>query len=144
MQLHPIGHAGGLQVGIGPHGIVRVKFKGKDAPLAAGVDERLGEDDGGAAPVGAGFDDDFFAAAVEVRKQQVVDESPAGVADGGAAFLTGLVDGGDAVFEHGELRVGQQAGVVAKHAVVDGGLHSDTHQTTSLSSKNLIKCWIAI
>ena len=111
----------------GPSGIVGVEFKGYDTPLAAGVDQRLGEDDGGAAPVGCRFDDDFFAAEVQMREQQVVDEPPTGVADGGAAFLAGLFDGGHAVFEHGKLWVGQQAAVVTKHSVVDGGLHSDTH-----------------
>lgn len=127
VQFHSVGHAGGLQVGIGSRGIIGVEFEGEHSAPAAGVDERLGKHDGGAAPVGTGFDDDFFAVAVKVGKQQVVDEPPAGVADGCAAFLAGLFDGGDTVFKHGELRVRQQAEVVAEHAVVDGGLHSDTH-----------------
>ncbi len=76
VQFQPVGHVGGLQVGVGPRGIFGVEFKGDDTPLAAGIDQRLDED------------------------------------DGGAAFLAGLFDGGNTMFEHGELRVGQQSAVV--------------------------------
>lgn len=41
-------------------------------------------------PVGTGFDNYFFAAAGQMREPQVVDEAPAGVTDGGVAFLTSL------------------------------------------------------
>lgn len=45
------------------------------------------------------FDIVFFAAPFQVREQQVVVEPPVGVADRGAAFLAGLIDGVDAAFK---------------------------------------------
>ncbi len=105
---------------------VRIDFDGVQHPANTTVGKRLGQHDRRTAVVGAGFDHRVVTVRIQRTQRELIDQTPAGVADRGAAALPRLLEIAHARFQLTQPRIRQKRTIIVVHAVETGVFHGGT------------------